>query len=217
MGYGGKWVERDRARDLRAQSWTLMEIAAELGVAKSSVSLWCRDVEFVPKPRNRGHSSHKPHPLTIKKHAELERCRADAAALVGALSDRDLTMFCLGLYAGEGGKTRGSISFANTNAIYLGVVATWLRREFAIDESRLRAKIYLHDGLDLEQATAFWSRVIDVPADQFTKPYRAPADATRRHAKHVNGCATLMYSCTPTHRRVMAMIEAVTSSFAIPG
>ena len=55
MGYGGKWVERERARELSAESWTLLEIAQELGVSKASVSVWVRDVEFVPKPRNRGH------------------------------------------------------------------------------------------------------------------------------------------------------------------
>ena len=36
MGYGGKFVERERARELRAQSWTLKEIADALGVSKSS-------------------------------------------------------------------------------------------------------------------------------------------------------------------------------------
>jgi hypothetical protein len=194
-----------------------MEIATELGVAKSSVSVWCRDVDFVPKPRNRGHSSHKPHPMTTKKHAELERCRADAAVLVGELSDRDLTMFCLGLYAGEGAKGDGVVSLANTNPIYLAAFSRWLRRAFDIDVRRLRACVYLHDGLDIEQASAFWSVVLDVPIGQFTKPYRAVADPSRRTAKHMHGCATLRYCCSLTHRRVMAMIEAVTSPFAIPG
>jgi hypothetical protein len=217
MGYAGKWVERERARELRAESWTLLDIARELGVSKASVSVWVRDVPFVPRPRNRGHSSHKPHPLTVKKEAEIERCRADAESFVGSLSDRDLTMFCLGLYAGEGGKTRGSITFANTNPTFVAVVATWLRRQFRIDESRMRAKIYLHEGLDLDAASAFWSGVLAIPVWQFTMPYRAADDPTRRHAKHVHGCATLQYSCTSTHRRVMAMIEAVTSPFAIPG
>ena len=60
MGYGGKVAERVRARELRARAWTLDEIADELGVSKSSVSVWVRDVEFSPKPRNRGHRSHKP-------------------------------------------------------------------------------------------------------------------------------------------------------------
>ena len=66
-------------------------------------------------------------------------------------------MFCLGLYAGEGAKTTGTIGIANTNPIYLAVMVAWLRSHFDIAESRLRAKVYLHDGLDLGAAEAFWS------------------------------------------------------------
>jgi transcriptional regulator with XRE-family HTH domain len=51
MGYRGKLQEQERARELRAQAWTLREIADELGVAKSSVSVWVRDVEFDPASR----------------------------------------------------------------------------------------------------------------------------------------------------------------------
>ena len=126
-------------------------------------------------------------------------------------------MFSLGLYAGEGAKTRRTIGFANTNPIYIAVMVAWLRMQFDIEESRLRAKVYLHDGLDLDAAEAFWSRVLEIPLNQFTKPYRAVADPTCRTGKHANGCATVLYSCSLTHRRVMAMIEAITSSFAIPG
>ena len=39
MGYRGKVRQQERARELRAQAWTLLEIANELGVSKSSVSL----------------------------------------------------------------------------------------------------------------------------------------------------------------------------------
>ncbi|HSP29653.1 MAG TPA: hypothetical protein VLN74_13960 [Ilumatobacteraceae bacterium] len=133
MGYAGKYVERERARELRAQSWTLQEIATELGVAKGSVSVWVRDVDFSPKPRNRGHSGHQPHPLRVKKLAEIERCRAEAAALLGQLSDRELRTFALGLYAGEGSKTAGSVSMANTNPMLLRIFMTWLRREVDLE------------------------------------------------------------------------------------
>ena len=37
MGYGGKVKEQKRARELRAQSWTLMDIAKELGDWMSDV------------------------------------------------------------------------------------------------------------------------------------------------------------------------------------
>jgi hypothetical protein len=202
---------------MRSQSKTLLEIAQELGVSKSSVSVWCRDVEFVPKPRNRGHPTHKPHPLTIKKLAELEQCRNDAAMIVGSLSARDLTMFALALYAGEGAKGDGSVIFANSDVRLMLVFLTWLRQEFEIDESRLRIRLYLHADLDVEQAMSFWSASLGIPTSQFNKPYRAVVDATIRTNRHVNGCASIVYSSTFVHRRVMAAIEAVTSAFAIPG
>jgi len=217
MGNGGKFVEREQARRLRAQSWTLQQIADELGVAKGSVSVWVRDVDFVPKPRNRGHSSHQPHPLHVKKLAEIERCKAEADQLFARLTPRERDLFALGLYAGEGEKSDKRVSMANTNPVYLRVFVTWLREEFVVDEARLRVRLYLHDGLDVDESNEFWSVSLAIPLGQFQKPYRAEANETRRRAKHVRGCATVAYSCALTHRRVMARIEAVTSLFDLPG
>lgn len=217
MGYGGKWQEREQARELRAQAWTLREIADELGVAKGTVSVWVRDVEFTPKPRNRGTANQRPHPLHVAKLAELERCRQDAEEWVGSMTDRELTAFCLGLYAGEGNKTKSIVGLANTNPALLLVFVRWLRQTFDIDESRLRVVVYLHAGLDIEAAIAYWSSLLGVPADQFSKPYRAAADRTRRSRKHEHGCATVRYSCSRTFRRLLAMIEAVTYRVANPG
>ena len=123
MGYGGKVAERRRARELRAQAWTLDEIARELGVAKSSVSVWVRDVDFVPRPRNRGHRSHRPHPMHLAQLAEIERCRVEAVELIGAVSERDLLMFGLALYAGEVSKRDGELRFANSNPSFMKVYA----------------------------------------------------------------------------------------------
>ena len=217
MGYGGKFVERERARELRSQSWTLQEIADELSVAKGSVSVWVRDVEFTPKPRNRGHAAHRPHPLHVKKLAELERCRVEAEAEYGAMTDDELDWFALGLYAGEGAKTPGAVSMANTNPMLLRLFVEWLRRNFDVDESRLRARLYLHEGLDLDAATTYWVAATSIPVSQFQRPYRAVADTSRRHAKHERGCLTVVYHCSSTHRRVMARVAAITSRFDLPG
>ena len=50
MGYRGKLAERQQARQLRRTGLPLSEIALRVGVSKSSVSLWVRDVEFEPRP-----------------------------------------------------------------------------------------------------------------------------------------------------------------------
>ncbi|MBA2495791.1 MAG: hypothetical protein H0V33_01610 [Acidimicrobiia bacterium] len=87
----------------------------------------------------------------------------------------------------------------------------WLRRFFVIDERRLRVHLYLHAGLDLQAAIAFWSELTAIDRRQFTKPYRAVADPSRRRAKHVLGCPAVVYNCAATHRLVMGMIDGVLS------
>jgi hypothetical protein len=54
MGYRGKVKEQEQARALRAEGHTLAEIAAELGVAKSSVSLWSATSHSNRRPGDMG-------------------------------------------------------------------------------------------------------------------------------------------------------------------
>lgn len=212
MGYRGKLEEQERARELRARAWTLQEIATELGVAKSSVSLWVRDVDFVPRPRlnrNYGARAHRPHRQRARKLDEIARLDAEGRERLESLSRREALVAGVALYAGEGSKTDGCVSMANTNAELLAFFCRWLREFFEVDEGRLRGRIYLHQGLDVVAATEYWSTVTDVPVAQFGKPYRAAADRTRRHARHRRGCATISYSCARTHREVMGMVRAL--------
>ncbi len=217
MGYGGKVMERERARELRARSWTLAAIAAELGVSKSSVSTWVRDVDFEPRPRSRGHRSQRPHPLRLAKLRQIEECDAWGRKVVGQLSDRELLLIGAALYAGEGDKRGDAVKLANTNPDLLLLHLAWLRRCFEIDERRLRMRLYLHEGLDLDASVAYWSGLTGIPPTQFTKPYRAVADATRRRAKHVHGCPAIVYADTALHRRVMGLVRAISSERVLPG
>jgi transcriptional regulator with XRE-family HTH domain len=216
MGYGGKVLEQQQARELRAQAWTLADIATELGVSKSSVSLWVRDVEFVPNPRRRTRPP-RVSSLHLRKLEEIERLDAAAVVEIGQMTDREFLMAGIALYAGEGSKTDGAIKFANTNPALVDFFLVWLRRFFVVDESRLRVNLYLHEGLDLDAAVEYWSRLTRIPASQFAKPYRAVADPTRRHSKHVMGCATIAYCCTTDHRRVMGFVRALSCPTAFPG
>lgn len=217
MGYRGKLVEREEARRLRAQSWTLADIAGWLGVSKSSVSGWVRDVAFVPSPRRTG-ARVRPHPFAVRKQAEIERLNAEGRATIGELSEREFLMAGLALYAGEGSKGDGKIVFANTDPALVRFFCLWLRRFFGVDEAKLRVRIYLHEGLDLDAATRFWRDVTGIPVAQFRSPYRAKPDPSIRHAKHVNGCVYVTYWSTTTHRQIMGLIRAlITSPGSNPG
>jgi transcriptional regulator with XRE-family HTH domain len=176
MGYRGKLVEQEHARVLRAQGRTLHEIATTLGVSKSSVSLWVRDVAFEPRPRAQPRPRGRrrgPNILQRRKRHEIERLRQEGIRRIGQLSEREFLVAGAALYAGEGSKGEGEIKLANSNPMILMFFCAWLRRFFTIDEARLRVRLYLHEGLDLEEATSFWAEVTGIPPTQFSKPYRA--------------------------------------------
>lgn len=210
MGYRGKVEERARARELRAEAWTLQEIADELGVAKSSVSVWVRDVEFVAKPRKRVAAQRSfVHPARQAKLEQIARLNREGRERVGTLAEREFLMAGIALYAGDGSKQDGRVSFANSNPAIVGFYCRWLRTFFDVDETRLRVRLYLHEGLDLEAAVEHWSSVTSIPPEQFSKPYRARPDASIRHNKHEFGCAHVVYSCSRTIRAIMGLIAAL--------
>ena len=155
--------------------------------------------------------------LERRKAAEIADLLEEGRARIGTLSERDLLVAGAALYAGEGSKTGHEVSFANTNPAMIGMFCAWLRRFFDIDESRLRARLYLHQGLDLEAATRYWSALTSIPIRQFHAPYRAVADSSIRLTKHEHGCVSVRYSCSRTHRAVIGLVQALLRSSTIPG
>ncbi|HYF46226.1 MAG TPA: hypothetical protein VD926_08460 [Acidimicrobiales bacterium] len=228
MGYRGRVADQERARELRAQAWTLAEIAEEVGASKGTVSLWVRNVGFDPTEhraregirRAQGRATARrrgPNKLQRRKQAEIDELMGAGRRRLADLSERELLVAGVALYAGEGARREGSVRLANTDPRIIAFFCAWLRQFFEIDESRLRVRLYLHEGLDLEAANRFWSELTRIPLTQFGKPYRAVADPAIKRAKHVYGCPCIVYGCSRTHRAVMGLISALLSSESLPG
>ena len=219
MGYGGKIEAQQRARALRAEAWTLADIAGELGVSKSSVSTWVRDVDFEPHPRRRARKR-GPNKLERAKAAEIERFRIEGIERVGRLTEREFLMAGLGLYAGDGAKGGTEVALANSDPAMIAFFLAWLRNFFAVEERRLRIHLYLHEDLDLDAAEQFWSDLTNIPRTQFHKTYRAKVKGTLRRNRHPHGCCHVRYLSTPMIREVLGMMRAlmlVPSSPDLPG
>jgi len=183
MGYRGKLAERQQARLLRRTGLPLAEIALRVGVSKGSVSPWVRDVEFEPVPRPPRGRRRAPNALQRRRQAEIDRMVEEGRARIGRLSEREFLVAGVALYAGEGSKRDGEVRFANTDPRMVAFFCTWFRRFFAVDETRLRVRLYLHEGLDLAASVAFWSRMTGIPPGQFgsrtgrflTRPFATPS------------------------------------------
>lgn len=170
MEYRGKVEARERARELRAEGWTMPDIAAELGVSNRSVSLWTRDIEVDVGPRRV--ATPRPNRLRGRRLAEVDEMNSWAADRLGSLGEQAFLAAGAALYAGEGSKGDGMVSLANSDPSIVPFFLAWLRRFFDIDEARLRVRLYLHEGLDLEAANRHWAEVTANGIEQFGRPYR---------------------------------------------
>ena len=225
MGYRGEIDKQNRARDLRAQGWTLSEICEEVGCSKASASLWCREVELdqevLARRRrvrflagNEGARLRGPNKLQRRKQAEIEEMSAKGVETVGRLSPRDLMVVGVALYAGEGSKTPGEVRFANSDPRMIRCLVELMRGCFGVEPQQMKLRLYLHEGLDLVAANRFWSEVTGIPAENVRKPYRAVPDPSIRRAKHPMGCPAVCVTSMRLHREVMGLVSALLS---LPG
>src|SRR4051794_1097715 len=141
MGYRGKLGQRARARALRAEGWTMPAIAAELGVSRSSVSLWTRDVVVEVGPRRV--RTPRPNRLRDARLAEIEAMDRAGVDRLGTLGDQAFLAAGAALYAGEGSKRDHWVGFTNSDPLIVRFFLAWLRANFPIDESRLRVRLHL--------------------------------------------------------------------------
>jgi hypothetical protein len=215
MGYRGKVKEQEQARALRARNHARRH-CADLGCVEvvglavgSGRPLHANAPAAGPAPR--------PHPAHEAKLRQIEELNRDGLERIGTLSDEALLVAGIALYAGEGSKTDGEVRFSNSDPKMLRLFCAWFRRFFNVDETRMRGRLYLHQGLDVSAAEAFWSSVANIPTAQFYKPYRAAPDPSIRRNKHEHGCFSVGYGSSRTHREVMGLVRALLSSEALPG
>lgn len=147
----------------------------------------------------------------MAKLAQIEALHAEAEDRLKEISEQEFLIAGLTLYAAEGNKRDGEVALVNTDPRMIRFFCVWLRRFFDVDESRLRVRLYLHEGLDIGEANVFWSELTGIPVTAFQKPYRAKADQSIRNSKHPLGCPCVRYSCSRTHRAIMAMVDALLS------
>lgn len=175
-----KSKERLQALKLRRRGLSVRAIAKRLGVSKSSVSIWCENVQLTQKQyaqllnsktegvrRGQLIGAAANRNKRLKSMAEQELI---ARNMLGNITTRDKLMLGVALYWGEGTKAVHSSTTAITNSDpetvlfarnwfeQLGVERSMFQPYIFISEThRLRKKVILH----------YWSRYLDIPAYQF--------------------------------------------------
>jgi hypothetical protein len=153
---------RAKARELRAEGLDYEEIAAELHVSKSSVSLWVRDL---PRPARLSYEECRKRAAEgARRYWDAERPAreaartadraAAAAAQIGPLSDREILIAGAIAYWCEGAKSKPhriaeEVNFINSDADLIRLFLRFLDLA-GIVRQRLKYRLHIHETADIE-------------------------------------------------------------------
>ncbi|HEY4509188.1 MAG TPA: hypothetical protein VJC13_02830 [Candidatus Paceibacterota bacterium] len=178
-----RYDERIKARIKRKEGISIGIIAQELGVSKSSVSLWCRDilltfkqVEQLKKQRGSvmgrwmGAESNRK-----KKRDAIEKADLFGKRLIKKVSKKDLLLIGVALYWCEGSKTdtTSSFMFVNSDPNMLLIMKKFLISVMGVHPDDLVCGIQInriHENR-IKKVLIFWKKLLNLKSSQIRKPY----------------------------------------------
>lgn len=211
-----KVAEKLKAIALRKKGYSVNEIVKKLSVAKSSVSVWVRNV-----PLNKIAEKRLLTKIQLGQWRAAELKRAKTRKLV-EMSDHNaqkivdhiivsgalMKVFCGILYWCEGAKNpMGGVRFTNSDPNVIKTFLVLLRNSFLIDEQKLRIGLHLHEYHDIKKQIDFWSTITQIPTAKFIKPF-LKHHTKKRIRENYPGCATVYYYQTSVARELLSLGKA---------
>jgi hypothetical protein len=177
-----KHVEQERARKLRAQGYSIIQISTALKVAKSSVSVWVRNVELteIQKSvlREKGHYDdvveRRRQSRLNNERQKREFVIQSAQKSIKTVSEKELKLIGAMLYWAEGGKTQRMVRFSNGDPEMIKLMMVFFIRICKVPQNKFRGYIHIHPHLDHKKAERYWSTISGIDLNQFYKTYRKP-------------------------------------------
>lgn len=220
MGYFGKLELQMEAVNLRKSGISIREIQKKLGVAKSSVSLWTKNVIltktqiealYINKRTGRLKGSYVATQNRINnKKTLISQIEGESKKEIGDLSDRDTFMLGIALYYGEGSKTSNHIAFTNSDPQAIQFMKDWFKKFCGVKREKIVCNLYLHDNLSEKKAKKYWKDLLDIEYKQFGKTYFVKNNPNRlRKTKHIYGVCRLTISDVNKLRKILGWIKAV--------
>jgi hypothetical protein len=197
------------------------DLAAHLGVAKSTAWSWVRHIPLDPdSERARQKQEHAAQMVAGRwdaLRAERDRReaeeRARAIADLGEIRERDVFLGGALVYMCEGAKSKpwrrlDRLKFINNDPRLHRLFLCFLRAHGHGPDS-LRYRVHIHETADAEAAGDWWAETLGVPRDLFQRPtIKRHNPATRRAntGEDYHGCLVIS---VPRSRELYWRVEGV--------
>jgi transposase len=201
--------QREMARKLRREAHSVPEIAAELGVAKSTAYQWVRDIPLNAEMRRvlfaREHASDAEHAKMMAEarwaeyRQERDRRRAavsaSAAESIRALTAEDIVRLGALIYWCEGTKAKPwkrnpRVTFINSDVGLIKLFLAFLH-VVGVESDRIDFRVAIHESADPEAAVVWWAKQVGADPTAFlrtTLKRHNPKTPRRNTGANYHGC-----------------------------
>lgn len=223
---------RTKAFKLRIQGKSYNEISEEIGVAKSTLSLWLKDIILseVASKRIEGRLRQGVLNGLVKRNKlqthlarqRMHQIRETARLRIPKLSSDELLLAGALLYWAEGYKrlmVRGGreltahvISFVNSDPDMVRVFVRFLIEFLEVSPSEIRLCVRLYAHIGEKEASNYWSKVTGLQKSNFTKPTYLVTGASkgrRPYNRLPYGTLQVAVNSTEKFHYLMGLIEGV--------
>ena len=183
--------DKQRAIQLRLKGRSYTQIKDELGISKSTLSGWLKDMPLSSEQFKklsvveRRVESYK-ETCRVRKENILKKIYNEEKKNILPLSKRDLFIAGLFLYWGEGGKTQEStLALSNTNPGTIRFFMYWVRNCCEVPEGKIRIKLHLYKDMNFDKEAIFWEKQTGIPKMRFMKTY--VKDSNKSSITYKNG------------------------------
>lgn len=164
---------KSAAIEMRNEGYSYSAIHKKLGIPLSTLSSWFRGKPFTPNDETiRNSTEGRLKYGAVKSRQRLESItflNSIAKQEIGDVSSRDLWMFGIGLWLGEGSKTTEQIRLANSDPRTIGLWVEWLRKICGLKNENITARMHLYPDSDEVKARIFWCDVTGLMPENFKK------------------------------------------------
>ncbi len=87
------------------------------------------------------------------------------------LTKKELFLAGLFLYWGEGDKKSGRVCISNTDPRIVKFALYWMINVLKIPRKKIKVGLHLYKDMSVEESINFWSKHLNIPKQQFNKPY----------------------------------------------
>mgnify|MGYP001562211398 CR=1 FL=1 len=214
-----KLNEKNLARKLRREGFSLNEIIAKTGFSKGSVSLWVRDIELTLEQKKKlsqkgltKESIEKRRATRLNRESARRQVFIDKARKeIKKLSLKELKLIGISLYWAEGGKTkRGLVRVSNGDPKIIHLMMMFFKKVCDVPKEKFRGHIHIHHHLNIKVAENYWSSVSGIPLNQFYKTYSKPNKGSQNKRDSLPFGTFDIYICnTELFLKIKGWIEGI--------